>query len=135
MAYPPSRPYSEIIRMKMRTGDNPTGEKLTIREAARRTGYSYEHWRKVFKGETTYISHKFNERAARLLGLDKVEMWRLAEAEKVRARFGLDMETLPKGHGIGDIWAALTDENRARLADIGAVLSSHQESHHADRLR
>lgn len=114
--------YAEIIRLKMKTADNPTGERLSIREAARRTGYSYEHVRKAYKGDTTYISAEFNSALCKLLGLDEDQMWRVVVKEKLAHRFGSTESVVSKGHRFDEIWAQLETPERDRLTDIAEGL-------------
>lgn len=122
MLHRPVLSYSESLRLKMKTADNPTGERLTIREAARRTGYSYEHVRKAYNGETHYLSAEFNEAICKLLGLDKDAMWRVALREKLAARFGTIDTQLPKNSRFDGIWAQLTPEEQSHLTDIAEGL-------------
>src|SRR5258706_14246773 len=93
--------------MAMKTAANPTGEVLTIRDVARRTGYSYEHVRRTFNGDTHYISADFNRHMCKVLGLNENEMWRIAVAEKVAARFGAVTPAVAKGNRFDSLWAQL----------------------------
>ena len=63
------RSYAELIRSKINTIDNPTNAPISKRDLAKLTGYSYEHIRKLLKGEPV-PSREFNATICRVLGLD-----------------------------------------------------------------
>ena len=59
---------------KINTTDNPTGHPITKRDLAKLTGYSYEHIRKMLKGEPV-PSREFNRKLCEVLGLEEDRTW------------------------------------------------------------
>lgn len=128
--------YAETIRLRMKTADNPTGEVLTIRETARRLGYSYEHVRKVYNGDPV-VSIEFNEAICGLLGLDKDKMWRMAQLEKLQQRFGVPESDLlpPKNKKFEAVWEQLTsDDHRELLVIAEGMLLARRAKEARERL-
>ena len=89
----------------------------------RNVGYSYEHVRKVVAGELTF-TQEFSDAVCAELGLDAQQMWRLAQTEKLRARYeGADFEAdVPKDPRLKEIWDALDATGREALIQIGRQL-------------
>lgn len=121
--------YAEKIRMAMKTGENPTTEVLSIREVARRLGYSYEHVRKVYNGEPV-VSPEFNTAMCKLLGLDAEAMWRQARLEKLKDRFGIPEGELlpPDNKKFAAVFEKLGDEKRKELLMVAEGMLLTQES-------
>ena len=113
------RTFAECIRNGIRV------KGLSIREVARRTGYSYEHCRKACRGEGHYFSESFNRATCGVLDLDDSAMWKLVMKEKLTAKVGPipDAEFGEQSHRITAIWAGLCLRDRERLTAIAAVLS------------
>lgn len=116
--------YAARVRRAMKTGASSLGH-MAVRELARRVGYSYEHVRKAYNGETHYISPKFNKRLCKALGLDETDMWQLVQAEKMTARFGGDQTPIPKRR-LDEIWKQLSARDHRILEDIALVLLEHR---------
>ena len=117
--------YAARLRRAMDTATNATGERLTIREIARRTGYSYEHCRKACNGETHYISDPFNEKLCRVVGLDRGEMWQVAIQEKLCARYG-PIRPTHRSTRFDELWRQLSGRDHQVLEGIAEVLVEHR---------
>ena len=131
MKYPENAKYSDIVRLAMKGKENSTGAPITIREASRRTGYSYEHIRKVVGGEPV-VSQEFNEDLCKLLSLDAREMWNIALREKVQRRFkGVPAPLQPPADDFfTSNWSKLTPENIETLRQMaqGMILMNEQRT-------
>jgi hypothetical protein len=110
------RSYAEIVRLRMKTADNPTGAPLTIRDTANQLDYSYEHLRKVLAGEPV-ASKEFNTALCKLLGLDTDRMWEIAQLEKARHRFRDAAGAIAQDARLQKAWDQLTDVDRQHLLD------------------
>ena len=120
--------YSERIRWAMKTGNNPSGSPLTLRDLAHRTGFSYENCRKVFKGEHDG-SREFNASVCVVLGLPEDEMWHFAEESKAQRRLGMSFLTsLPKDRRLLLIWPRLTEADREKVIRIAEGLALFSEA-------
>jgi len=118
--------WAEQVRMKVKTGDNPTREPLSLRKLAVLTGYSYEHLRKAINGEPV-ASREFNDVICNALALDKDQMWRLAQIEKVTARLGSSLlAELPHDKRLLELWPKMTESDHSKIIRIaeGYVLSN-----------
>lgn len=117
----PFRTYSENIRMAAKQ------KGLNIREISTRTGYSYEHIRTIWMGNTTKRSAKFtvgdecNEILCKLLDLPEKPMFELAEREKFARKNGYAPMQLvdPLGQELSEIWTGLTDEQKQMIVQMG----------------
>ena len=126
----PTARYAEKVRMAMKTGNNPTGQPITLRQLSTMTGYSYEHCRKVFNAEPVG-SRPFNDMLCQALGLDSDEMWNLAQQEKVSFRLGAGFLTsMPHDKRLVDLWPRLTTADQDRVIRIveGLVYAKEAES-------
>lgn len=119
MSIPTAKTYAEIVRAKLQDSKN----RKSMREIGRKVGYSYEHVRKVVAGELTF-TQEFSDALCEELGLDAQQMWRLAQTEKLRARYeGADFEAdVPKDPRLKEIWDALDATGREALIQIGRQL-------------
>lgn len=115
----PQLKYSDIVRRKMKTADNPLKRPVSIRELAAFLGYSYEHLRKCVNGEPV-ASKDFNDVLCDALGLDKAKMWELARYEKVVRKFKTAPLSIamPSDKRLTEKWPQLTDEQRGRIVHI-----------------
>lgn len=132
---PQSQPvysYAEIMRTRMKTGNTATGERLTIRDLAKRTGFSYEHVRKAYNGETTFISNEFNAAVCKELNLNEDDMWKIALREKLRAKFGssADLE-MPKDQRLVKALEQLEADERTRVILFAEGLVIEKQLQHA----
>lgn len=121
--------YAEKIRLAMKTGENPTTEVLSIREVARRLGYSYEHVRKVYNGEPV-VSVEFNAAICKLLGLNADIMWRQARLEKLKDRFGIPEGELlpPDNKKFAAVFEQLPDDKKKELLMVAEGMLLTQQS-------
>jgi hypothetical protein len=119
MSIPTAKTYAEIVRGKLQDSKN----RKSMREIGRNVGYSYEHVRKVVAGELTF-TQEFSDALCAELGLDAPQMWRLAQTEKLRARYeGADFGAdVPKDPRLKEIWDALDATGREALIQIGRQL-------------
>lgn len=84
---PPHTPsYADILRDRIFAPARPE-ERKSLRQIGRELHYSYEHVRKVLRGDPVG-SKEFNDRLCEYLGLDREEMWQIAQREKAAQRFG-----------------------------------------------
>src|SRR4051812_34629902 len=91
MKFPASMTYADRLRVLAKGKHGKGGSPMTIRMIADALGYSYEHVRKVFIGEPV-VSDDFNDEICKLFGVDKDEMWKVAEKEKAQRT----MKRIPK---------------------------------------
>lgn len=119
MNIPENAKYADVVRIAMKTTENATGEQLTLRDLSRRLNYSYEHLRKILKGEPV-VSQEFNQQLCDLLGLDAPKMWSLMTREKVAKRFkGVPMPLRPPSDEFfAENWSRLTPENVETLRQM-----------------
>ena len=117
------RKYAEVIRMSMKTKNNPTGHEVTIRQLGRETGYSYEHVRKITKGEP-FASRELNDAICQFLGMDPEEMWKIAQNEKLEWKYGTGIVTaLPNNARLVSAWEHLNDNDRDRVIQVAEALA------------
>ena len=90
---------------------------LAIRQLANAVGHSYEHCRRIIKGDPV-VSEELNKEICRVLGLDEQEMWRQAQKEKAVERFGV---RLPSA-GAGDAQALIRAWKQLGPSDRRLVL-------------
>jgi predicted DNA-binding transcriptional regulator AlpA/transcriptional regulator with XRE-family HTH domain len=120
--------YSSSVRRKMKTVRAAAGGRLTIRELARQVGYSYEHVRKAYRGETHYISAEFNMRLCTVLGLDADAMWRLIRAEKMAAWLDTHEKQARQRARRFNVRQVSDDPVHASISGIeGSELESHEK--------
>lgn len=84
----PRTSYADTLRDRIFDPARPEDRK-SLRQIGRELNYSYEHVRKVLRGDPVG-SKEFNDRLCDHLGLDADEMWQLAQREKATHRFGSD---------------------------------------------
>jgi hypothetical protein len=113
---PNGKTYAEIILARI----NDPLDRKSIREVGRSIGFSYEHLRKVVRGELTF-RRGFNNALCAYLRLDPDAMWQLAQTQRLHKRFeGADVGTLfPKDTRLSDIWKGLTPSQREVWLKVG----------------
>jgi|SRR5947208_3096323 len=113
--------------LKLDLPPNQTGEKLTARmqelklsiaDVAEKVGTSYEHVRKIAKGDT--VPSKFMVQAlSEALKLDRGQLERLATADRIRVKFGtIPLELARKNPELEPLerfWKDLSQEHKADL--------------------
>ena len=120
--------YGDLVTHAISTGDNPSGEKMSIRELARRIGLSYEQVRKIGLGFPV-VSAESNAKLCKVLGLDEQRMWQRAMEEKFARRY--DVSELPDkvpstiGGKMGTLWPELSEEVRERVYRYAEMM--HEE--------
>ena len=120
--------YGHHVRHAIETGDNPSQDKMSIRELARRVKLSYEQVRKICLGEPV-VSKKSNTAICKELGLDANKMWQLAMEEKFSRRYGVkelpDQVPMTIGGKMGELWPKLSTEVREKVYAFAVLL--HEE--------
>jgi len=118
----PYRTYAENIRMAAK------GKSLNIRDLATRLGFSYEHIRKIWLGQTPKrkdarftVGKECNDLLCELLGLPADAMFEMAEREKFAQKNGYAPIQLPDpmGQELVGLWDQLTDEQKGLLLRMG----------------
>lgn len=117
--------YAENLRMAAKTKDNAQRRPLSIREIANLSQFSYEHIRKLWMGKTESqkfsVSPDCNEILCTILGLNKEDMWRLAEQEKFSQKAGyVPMQLIedPEGRELSEIWSDLDKHQHAIILEM-----------------
>lgn len=114
--------YADIIKMRMKTRNNPTRRPITIRMAEQILEYSYEHIRKVVRGEPV-ASRDLNDKLCDMLGLEAEAMWQLAVNEKIARRYPSQASIPPADDRIKRLWPRLSPSDRQRVYDLIETLS------------
>lgn len=114
--------YSENIRNAMDTTDNPHGQPLSIRMVATALGMSYEHVRRVYAGKAA-MGRAASDDLCDFLGLPKDKMWRLAQLEKVKERYGISPRPM-KETEMADLWRELRPDEREQLMVLAAKMAT-----------
>jgi hypothetical protein len=121
--------YAENVRVAAQTANNAQGRPLKIRELSIMTGFSYEHIRKIWHGkrdksDVFSVSRECNDNVCQVLGLDKEEMWRLAEREKFSQRIGYVPMRLQSaaGNEISEIWKHMNEEEQMALLESARTI-------------
>jgi hypothetical protein len=117
--------YAENVRAAAKTKDNAQGRPLHIRELAQLTGYSYEHIRKIYRGQydenTKFsVSQDCNAILCDVLGLNPDLMWELAHREKFAQKAGyvpMQLED-PQGRELSELWEEMSAPQHAMLVEI-----------------
>lgn len=93
--------------------------RISIRDLAKATGYSYEHVRKICAGEPVG-SREMNRRICEALALEEEKMWALAARAKIVRRFKDDAINLapPDDDQMKSLWPDLSAKNKAELRKI-----------------
>jgi hypothetical protein len=121
--------YSERIRLAMKTGNNPSGEPISLKQLAEMTGWSFENCRKVYNGEHDG-SRDFNEAVCAALGLPEEEMWLLAERSKMQRRMSLGLTmAMPKDKRLLDAWMRMTEADRDKVVRIAEGLALTRDAY------
>jgi lambda repressor-like predicted transcriptional regulator len=127
----PDKTYAEIIRTEARK------QKLTLRGLSRKTGFSYEHVRRVLSGSPV-ASSKFNAAICEALDLDEKSMWALAQREKLArryiastltqhlAQYQLPADTISPSRIVA-LWQRMSPQDRARVLVIMEGLAQAAE--------
>lgn len=125
-AYPQNMDYRAHLVSAMAAKGNER-KRITIRDLANATGYSYEHIRKVYVGEPVG-SRDLNRLICGVLGLDEEQMWLLAARQKMERRFRDQALNLapPEDELVRSAWQHLSPKNKGELRKIveGMVLSN-----------
>jgi hypothetical protein len=79
--------FPDTFRERARSGDNPQGRRLWMKEIAKATDSSYEHIRKIFGEGEPVLSKELNEKLCKLLGVPSEDMWREIERHKMKRRY------------------------------------------------
>lgn len=121
VALPASLTYAEIVRMKMKTGDNPTRKPISTRQFAEHLGVSYEHLRTILLGKPA-MSRDLSNKICEYIGVDADAMWQKINTERFRKKVGFTPQP-PAGAGrLAEIWSELTDANRAALEQMAEAM-------------
>jgi transcriptional regulator with XRE-family HTH domain len=116
------RTYAENIRMAA------AQKGLSIRDLSNRTGFSYEHIRKIWMGRTPKhkdakltISRDCNDLLCALCDLPDDAMFELAEREKFAQKNGYAPVELPDpmGQELVELWMTLNEEHKAVILTMG----------------
>ena len=121
----PGQSYAQIVRAKLQDPQN----RKSMREVGRNIGYSYEHVRKVIRGEVTF-TREFNDALCLELGLDADDMWKLAESQKLRNKYGHLPSGIPKDTRVEQIWEAMNKVQKEAWIAIGEALLRATEHEH-----
>lgn len=78
--------FPDTFRLQAATRSNPQGRRMSIRALAQICEVSYEHMRKIFRGEPS-LSEDVNRRLCATLDVPEEEMWRVIVSAKLRRRF------------------------------------------------
>jgi transcriptional regulator with XRE-family HTH domain len=116
------RSYGELLRRVMSSGG------LCIRDVAVRTGYSYEHIRKIANG-TGLPSPELNDQMAEELGFDGASAWRMVVTETLRRKMrSLSFSIAPPDDPeIQAVWSELTRDQQLQIAEIARAMASMRE--------
>lgn len=112
----------------MQTSRNPTGRPISTRQLAAQLSYSYEHLRKLVKGEAL-PSPELNNDVSIALGLDPQRMLEIAEREKIRRRFRRTPEALrsllpPPTDRFAALWPVLSDPEKQILLQVAEAFAA-----------
>jgi hypothetical protein len=112
--------YAEVLRREL---FKPSDRK-SVRQAAKEIDISYEHLRKMTRGDVSF-SLTTNNRVCEYLKLDSEIMWRKASNEKILKRYpDADHEIqMPKDVRLHEAWPWLTDEQKGRICEIADGLA------------
>jgi hypothetical protein len=122
--------YAENIRIAAKMAG------LDIRQISTRTGYCYEHIRKIWMGRTPKrkdqkltISRDCNDDLCELLGLPADEMFKLAEQEKYAQRNGYAPIQLvdPIGQELSDLWNELDESQRVVMLRMAHSFATERQ--------
>jgi transcriptional regulator with XRE-family HTH domain len=125
----PYRTYAENIRMAAKA------KRLSIRDLANRTQFSYEHIRKIWIGHTPKrkdskftVGRECNDLLCNLLDLPAEAMFEMAEREKFAQKNGYAPIHLPDpiGQEMADVWERLEDEQKSLLLRMGRTLATEK---------
>ena len=112
----PSHSYAATILARMRPENRRLNEHISYRELGRRIGGTYEHVRRICHGEVTF-SKQTNDAICRELGLDADAMWKVAQSEKLRKKFGAS-------GAVADLIAKCGDFTQAEQEAVRIVISA-----------
>jgi transcriptional regulator with XRE-family HTH domain len=118
---PATLTYAEVIRMKMKTGDNPTKKPITTRQLAEALGVTYEHVRQILLGRPA-MSRDLNEKLCEYMGVDADAMWQKLQTEKFQKKLGFRPNAPSEGGRLAELWPELTDANRAALEQMAEAM-------------
>ena len=117
--------YADAVRNGL------AAREMHIRQLSNAVGHSYEHCRKIVRGEPV-VSKRLNAAICHVLKLNEAEMWRLAQREKANARFGVEIDANTaldaSGKALLALWQRLDRPDRATLVRLAEAL-------HALRIR
>jgi hypothetical protein len=113
--------YAEILKEAMEAvmaTEEPDSLPL-LKRLKKRVPFSYEHLRKIMRGEPV-VSEECNLALCKALNLDVKAMWELAQVEKLRKRNPhlATLTVLEPDESLRDVWTKLTREQRQQIAAI-----------------
>ncbi len=124
MGYRSEPTYASRLRLEM------ARKRLTLRQLSQATNFSYEHIRKVAAGHPL-LSRACNAAICNAVGLDEVEFWQLAVAEKQSQRMaslGVQGPVGDEERGLLATLRQLTGGERLRLRRIADGWLAAKES-------
>lgn len=120
-ALPATLSYAEIVRMKMKTGDNPTRKPISTKQLAEHLGVSYEHVRQILQGKPA-LSRELNDKLSRYIGVEAEAMWQKVVTERFHKKVGFTPQA-PSGAGrLAELWNDLSDANKAVLEQMAEAM-------------
>lgn len=120
---PANLTYAEIIRMKMKTGDNPTRKPISTRQLSEILGVTYEHVRQILLGKPA-MSKDLNEKLCETVGVDADSMWHKLQTEKFQRKLGFRPGAPEESGRLAELWPELTDANRAVLEAMAEAMAA-----------
>jgi len=126
--------YFDNSKFSTRTGELLTKRmlelKLSLRDLANETGRTYEHVRKIAKGDT--VPSRFMVQAlADALKVDKNELDRTATSDRIRIKFGkIPLELAKKNPELEPLeraWKHLSLEHKEALIDLAQVWAKRDQ--------
>lgn len=125
--------YADILLARLKQLGKE-GRAMEVRDLARLSTYSYEHVRKLLKGEAVQ-SPKANEHICTALGLDVQRMWEIATREKLQKRLGDQFSPTilsPADPKMRALWPELSAAQRRRVLAIveGMVEQNRASAEH-----
>lgn len=123
LTIPANLTYAEVIRLKMKTGDNPTRKPITTRQLSELLGVTYEHIRQILLGKPA-MSRDLNDKLCDIMGVDAEAMWQKLQTEKFQKRLGFRPSAPSEGGRLAELWPELTDANRAALEQMAESMAA-----------
>lgn len=120
---PANLTYAEVVRLKMKTGDNPTRKPITTRQLSGLLNVTYEHIRQILLGKPA-MSRELNNKLCEIMGVDADAMWAKLMTEKFHKKLGFRPNAPSEGGRLAELWPELTDANRAVLEQMAEAMAS-----------